>query len=294
MRGTIAALEQQIAVMKRTQAVLYPDPASQTLGEAFALTLTAVQHATGQHWRESPMAAPIVAGVVRRMIDGCSRGGSLAADLFDRDRIAAATNSIAQTMLGNLDKDMPALPPLPFQDDPANWTNHAHTAMTFRDKATGKLLQVVRGPEFVLADPEAERGLGPDYDAAIERFRPIRDTVDAESFIVHALADGSTSWKRLSGAGGKIHVPEGQDAPPAPEPVAQLATADEIAAATPARGLLSPEIGDRALADDAIAGLPLVKRERAQGEPRPHLVQQDPAAAPPTKTRARSKPKVSA
>lgn len=47
------------------------------------------------------------------------------------------------------------------------------------------------------------------------------------------------------------------------DPAARPATPDEIAGMVSARGQLPPEIGDRAAFDDAVAGLPLVKAEKA-------------------------------
>ena len=218
MRGTIAALEARIAFIDERNRTLYPDDSARALGHAFALALTAARHASGRDWREDHAASAIVAGVVRRLMDRNSRGGeagSMAASLFDKGRIAATADSIATTLSAYVVEALPPLPPLQPQDDPANWTSRAHTAATFRDKATGNLLQVVKGPEFDLADAEADRSLGSDYRSAIDHFRPIRDTVDVENFIVHALKDGSTSWERLSGNGEKVHVLAGQDAPPA-------------------------------------------------------------------------------
>lgn len=48
-----------------------------------------------------------------------------------------------------------------------------------------------------------------------------------------------------------------------PAPKVRPATPDEIAGMVPARGQLPPSIGDRALFDDAVSGLPLVKAEKA-------------------------------
>lgn len=285
MRGTIAALEARIAFIDERNRTLYPDDSARALGHAFALALTAARHASGRDWREDHAASAIVAGVVRRLMDRNSRGGeagSMAASLFDKGRIAATADSIATTLSAYVVEALPPLPPLQPQDDPGNWTSRAHTAATFRDKATGNLLQVVKGPEFDLADAEADRSLCPDYRSAIDHFRPIRDTVDVENFIVHALKDGSTSWERLSGSGEKVHVLAGQDAPPAPEPALRPATPDEIASMTPARGQLHPSIGDQAIHDDAVSGLPLVQAEKAA-----NAKQEEPAAAPPAKTRAR-------
>lgn len=290
MRGTIASLEARIALAQEWQNQLWPDESARILGKAFSMALSAARYAAGQDWREDRSAPLIVAGVVRRVMERYSRDTPSAfADMFDGSRIAATADGIVQAMKGNLDKLMPALPPLRPQDDPALWTPRAYAAATFRDKATGKLLQIVRGPEFDVADPEAVRDLGPDHRIAVDRFRQIRDTIDDESFFVRVLKDGSTVWDSLSWRDRKVHVPTGQDAPPArapetqPEESAARLTGPEEAAALmagtkPAPGQ-NPELFDRSLFDETM------------GDPHPDddTPPPSPAEAPAPKPRRRAK-----
>ena len=290
MRGKIAALEARIALAQEWQNQLWPDESARILGKAFAMALSAARYAAGQDWREDRSAPLIVAGVVRRVMERYSRDSASAfADMFDGSRIAATADGIVQAMKGNLDKLMPALPSLRPQDDPALWTPRAYAAATFRDKATGKLLQIVRGPEFDVADPEAVRDLGPDHRVAVDRFRQIRDTIDDESFFVRVLKDGSTVWDSLSWRDRKMHVPAGQDAPPArapetqpEEPAARLTGPEEAAAlmagTKPAPGQ-NPELFDRSLFDETM------------GDPHPDddTPPPSPAEAPVPKPRRRAK-----
>ncbi len=257
MRGTIAALEERIASMKERDAALWPDQDAKALGRTFAMTLTAVQHATGQGWRESPAAPAIVAGVVRRAMEECGRGGSLFADLFDPSRTAAVTDTIARGVVEGLRAKLPPLPERESEDDLANWTNRAYLAVVFRDKATGDALETIRGEEYDITAPEGRPRLGADYRAALARFEPIRDTVEAEDYVVYRLRDGAQVWDSLTNPGQRT--------------VMRLTGSEEAGRLmVPARGQLPPSIGDCALFDDAVSGLPLVKAEKAQAtEPAP-------------------------
>ena len=232
MEEKIAELERNIATLRETERMLWPDESARALGHIFALILSSVRHAGGKDWREDSAAPVIVAGVVRRAMDRCSRnGGSFASEWVDRDRIASTTEAVTATLADFVDSVMPSLPPLQPQDDPANRTHRARNVVTFRDKTTGKLLQVISTGEYDITDPESRPGFSPEYRAALDRFRPIRDTVDDEDFIVHVLKDGSTVWDSLTKTGTRIAVPAGQDAPPAP---VRFATPEELAKAVPA------------------------------------------------------------
>ncbi len=201
MRGTIAALEERIASMKEREDDLWPDQAAKALGRTFAMTLTAVQHVTGQGWRESPTAPAIVGSVVRRAMEECGRGGSLFADLFEAGRTAAVTDTIARGVVEGLRAKLPPLPEREPEDDPANWTNRAYLAVVFRDKATGDALETIRGEEYDITAPEGRPRLGADYRAALARFELIRDTVEAEDFVVYRLRDGAQVWDSLTHPG---------------------------------------------------------------------------------------------
>lgn len=247
MRGTIAALEARIASIEEGNNMLWPDEGTRLLGKSFAMTLAAVQHATGQNWRESPTAPAIVAGVMRRAMEESGRGGSLLAEMRDRERVAATTDAIARGVVDGLRAKLPPLPDRQPQNDPANWTNLARLAVVFRDKATGDVLETVRGEEYDITAPGGRPPLGADYRAAFARFEPIRDTIEAEDFLVHRLKDGSAVWDSLTNPGNRT--------------VASLTGQPEatrrMAGVKPAPGQLPPSIGDRALFDETM------------GDPRP-------------------------
>ena len=272
MRGTIAALEQRIASMEEGDKMLWPDESARLLGKSFAMTLAAVRHATGQDWREGSTAAPIVAGVVRRMMDECSRGGSLYSELFDQERIAKTTDSIARFMVDSLREKLPPLPEN--QDDPANRTTRARTIVTFRNKATGALLELVRGPEFDMSDPSDRPDAGPEHRAAVDRFRPIRDTVEAETFLAYAMKDGSSVWHSLSEPGKKVFVPAARLA--GQEEAARL-----MAGVKPARGQDS-EVFDEALFAETMGP----RRDDGEDKPVPEQPQVAPAPKPRRHTKA--------
>jgi hypothetical protein len=163
-------------------------------------------------------------------------------------RTAAVTDTIARGVINGLRAKLPPLPDREPHDDPANWTTRASLAVVFRDKATGKALETIRGEEYDVTASERPR-LGADYRAALARFEPIRDTVEVEDYIIYRLKDGSAVWDSLTNPGRRT--------------VMCPATPEEIANMVDAPGQLPESIGGQANFDDAVAGLPLVKAEKA-------------------------------
>ena len=268
MEEQIAVLEERVASMKEREDALWPDQTAKALGRSFVMTLTAVQHATGQGWRESPAAPAIVAGVVRRAMEECGRGGSLFADLFDPIRTGAVTDTIARSVVDDLRAKLPPLPEREPEDDPANWTNLAYLAVVFRDKATGEALETVRGEEYDITASEGRPRLGADYRAALARFEPIRDTVEAEDFVVYRLRDGAQVWDSLTNPGQRT--------------VMRLTGSKEAGRLmVPARGQLPPSIGDRAIFDE-------VMQAPRPDDDIPSPVPTEPQAAPRRRGRAKA------
>lgn len=282
----IAELERHIDVMKQTERLLWPDDSARILGQGFAMALSAARHASGKDWREDRSAALVVAGAVRRTMDRYTRDGmSIVADLFDGAQVAAMADSIVETVGPYLDKVMPPLPEPPL--DAAKWTGRIYLVTEFREAGTAHVLETVTGPEFDAADPEGRPARGDRYRAALARFAPIRDTVDAEDFEVFVMRDGTHKRVSVDGTHGKT-------TPQPEEPATRLTGPEEAAAlmagTKPAPGQ-EPELFDRAIVDDAAAGLPLVKAERAAAAERRTKAPLDIGSGPPEATEPAPAPK---
>ena len=262
-------------MMEETERLLWPDDSARALGKGFGMALAAAQHAIGKNWRESPVVVDVVTGVVRELMTKYGRPVSLFAGLAPaNERVPAATAAIMQLLAGYLDETMPPLPKAEPETDMTQWTKRSHIVTTFRDRASREVLEVVHGPEFDASNPHNRPEQGPEMRAAMDRFRPRRESVDIEISMSYAMKDGTSVWDII-------------DKPPqAEEPAFRSATPDEIAGMVPARGQLPPEIGDRAAFDDAVSGLPLVQAEKAAEKPVPETA--------PTRRKARAKTKTEA
>ncbi len=193
MRGTIAALEERIAMMQEREDTLWPDAEARALGKTFSRALSAVQQVTGQPWRRDSVVAPILGGVMRRLIAENTRtGGSLFAELFDRERIDFLVDGIAKALGPDLRKALALLPAIAV--DPLAPPPRARIVTTFRDRATQKVMHVTVGPEFDTADGVPPN---PDRRSALARFQARRDSIDVETSVAYAAEDGASAWGAL-------------------------------------------------------------------------------------------------
>ncbi len=196
MRGTIAALEERLASMKEREAALWPDEATRLLGKAFSMALETAQHVFGTSWRESPAVVEIVAGVVRQVMIEHARPVGLFASLAPVDeRVKPAVTAIARSLSDYLAGKMPLL--LEADRDNAALVHRARMVTTFRDHTTREVLRIATGPEFDPTNPGDRPQQGPEVRAAMDYFRPRRDSVDIEVSLSYAMEDGTSVWEVL-------------------------------------------------------------------------------------------------
>ena len=99
------------------------------------------------------------------------------------------------------------------------WVTRARLVTTFRDRATGEVLRVANGFEFDVSNPKDWPKENPELRAAMDHFRPRRNSIDIEVSLSYAMNDETSVWDRL-------------DAPVAltiDEPTVRPATPGEIA-----------------------------------------------------------------
>ncbi len=219
-------------LMRERDARLWPDKAVEHLVLTFSGVLEQAQQRLGKGWRDSECVAAVVVETIRTLMLRYTRR-SLFEGLKSAEEISRTVDAIVAVMTPDLDRKMPPLPKLGDVQVPPTRVRMVHV---FKDKATGAVLDTYSSRDFDMLDPADRPTVEPEYLALLEKHRPRRDEVDIDTVFAPVEKPGMLLWQ---------------------------ATPEEAAMFKPLRGQIPPEIGDRAIFDEALSGLPLVQAEKA-------------------------------
>ncbi|MDX7953401.1 hypothetical protein P7D22_19740 [Lichenihabitans sp. Uapishka_5] len=192
-RSAMASVE-GIALSLREQLSAFGTDANDLAAvKAFAAILRATQKRHGKSWREGDYIPWVVTEATRRLM--VSQVRSPLFEALAPFRLPNETEVEASAM-GEVAQNVFTFPPLPEiapQDDPQNWTGLGRHVVTFRDKVSGEVLEVVTVQEGAW-DKLATMPPTAAFLAAVEQWRPRRDEIEVENSFVHLLKTEQSVW----------------------------------------------------------------------------------------------------